>query len=276
MFAMAAGAAWYWPFGDGDGRQGRLRISELLEPASELIDEASDLAEEGKVEEAVAKYGEALRELARIEAENPDRAESAEFATVRNKRAYVNSAVDSLLLRQAQRNSKAVAVTDTTELEKRYAEAKGKAKPEPAKPAESAAEGRKDASAAADLPRPQPKQDQPTRRERLEAASKSVKEGDFESAKLAIGELLSANPADVAALNLKAAVEAGSGDPRAAEATLDKCIQVNPGSYHAYYNMVRLLLRTRGDDVKPVARMYYDAGHKLGGPADAALEESLR
>jgi hypothetical protein len=116
--AMLADAAWYWPFG-GDENVAP-RISELMEPATELIDAASDLAEQGKDDEAIAEYRAALIALARIEAENPDRADKPEFATLRNKRAYVEAAIDSLQLDQARRNAKPVAITDTTELEKRY------------------------------------------------------------------------------------------------------------------------------------------------------------
>ena len=96
-----------------------------MEPASELIDEASDLAADGKIDESVEKYRKALAELDRIELENPERAKSTEFATLRNKRAYVNAAIDSMLLSQVKQNAKAVAVSDTTELEAKLAEEKG-------------------------------------------------------------------------------------------------------------------------------------------------------
>ena len=124
VLALASGAAasWYWPFGSSDDASAPVRrLSELMEPASRLIDEASDLAADGKSQESVEKYREALAELDRIEAENPERAASPEFSTVRNKRAYVNAAIDSLLLAQVTANAKAVAVSDTTELEKRLA-----------------------------------------------------------------------------------------------------------------------------------------------------------
>ena len=135
VLSLAGGAAasWYWPFGSSDdGSEPVRRLSELMEPASRLIDEASDLAADGKTQESVEKYREALGELDRIEEENPDRAASAEFATLRNKRAYVNAAIDSLLLGQVRENAKAVAVSDTTELEKRLAAEKAKARGEKA------------------------------------------------------------------------------------------------------------------------------------------------
>ena len=73
-----------------------------MEPATELIDEASDLAADGKIDESVEKYRKALDEIDRIERENPERAKSTEFATLRNKRAYVNAAIDSMLLSQGE------------------------------------------------------------------------------------------------------------------------------------------------------------------------------
>ena len=124
LAAASASASWYWPFGDDDEEKKPPRLSELMEPASLLIDDASDLAMDGKITEAIEKYREALAALDKVERENPDRAESPEFATLRNKRAYVNAAMDSIILAQARQNAKAVAVSDTTELEKKFAEEK--------------------------------------------------------------------------------------------------------------------------------------------------------
>ncbi len=143
MLASSAGASWYWPFGGDDGEQGEKsppRLSELMEPASLLIDEATDLAEDGKREEAIEKYREALAALDEVEASNRERADKPEFATLRNKRAYVNATIDSLLLAQAQSNARAVAVSDTTALEKKLADeraGKGKDAQSPSAAAQS-------------------------------------------------------------------------------------------------------------------------------------------
>ena len=126
VLACGVQASWYWPFGSDGVDTSAPRISELMEPASELIDEASDLAAGGKIDESVEKYRKALDELDRIERENPERAKSTEFATLRNKRAYVNAAIDSMLLSQVRQNARAVAVSDTTELEMKLAEEKEK------------------------------------------------------------------------------------------------------------------------------------------------------
>ena len=122
-FAGGVRASWYWPFGPDEGvDKSPKRISELMEPATKLIDEASDFAADGKIDEAVESYRKALFELDRIERENHDRAKGSEFATLRNKRAYVNAAIDSMLLSQVKQNARAVAVSDTTELERKLAE----------------------------------------------------------------------------------------------------------------------------------------------------------
>ena len=116
-------AAWYWPFGSDDAKKPP-RMSELMEEASIMIDDAADLANQGEITEAVEKYKEAFAELERIELENPVRAATSEFSTVRNKKAYISAAIDSLLLNQASDNVRAVSVTDTSEIEKKYAGAK--------------------------------------------------------------------------------------------------------------------------------------------------------
>ena len=275
---LAGHAAWYWPFGGKGEDVSKPRISDLMEPASMLIDTAADYAEEGKINEAVAEYRKALAELDRIEVENPDRVGTTEFATVNNKRAYIDAAVDSLLLKQAQQNARAVAITDTTELEKRYARLKGRDVPEgraapeapaPAGPAvaESAERAEIKALLAAD-PR--------NRKARLRLVLVDLNDKDYAAAKLTLRELLAEKPNDAAALNMRAAVETEEGDYKAAERTLDQSIQSNPRSYYAYYNMARLFIKTRGASGKASARRYYETGRTFGGPADPELEGLLK
>ena len=115
----SAEAAWYWPFSSSDEKRPP-RVSELLENASIMIDEAYDLASDGKTADAVEKYREALRELDRVEAANPDRVKTPEFNTLKNKRATVTAAIESLLLSEARDNARPISVTDTTELQKKY------------------------------------------------------------------------------------------------------------------------------------------------------------
>jgi len=272
--AMAAQASWYWPFGDEEDDREEPRLSELMEPSSLLIDEASDLASEGKVSEAVEKYRAALKDLDRVEAENPERAKTPEFATLRTKRAYVGAAIDSLLLGQARQNARAVAVSDTTELERRLAEERAGTNaaatvkaPAAKKVAKKAV--KKVAKAVRRVKAPR----RPLTKK--EEAMKAIAEGDFKTADAIIAELLAIRPNDASALNLRAAGETARGRYADAERTLDQAIQSNPRDYFAYYNMAELFLKTNPDN-KSGARRYYETGRAIGGPEDAELEAALK
>lgn len=244
----AARAAWYWPFG-GDDKEPP-RVSELIEEASELMDEAADLAADGKIDEAVDKYREARAELERVEFENPARAATAEFATVRNKKAYIETAIDSLLLKQAQNNVKAVTVTDTTALERRYKTAKALEK----KPGD--------------------------RKLILQAAAGDLEDKHYSAAKAKAAMLLAKNQNDIAALNIYAAAEAASGRAGEAEKFLRHAIELDSKSYHARYNLARLLLENprlnvnRNVENEPKA-LYEFARKNCGGPKDEALERLI-
>lgn len=253
----AVNASWYWPFGSDDDDDGP-RLSELMEPASLLIDDATDLAADGKYQDAVAKYREALGELAKVETDYPDRAATTEFASLRNKRAYVNAAIDTLLLAEARSNARPVSNTDTTELEKKFLRRKGLLPPE--NPA--ATNAATSASGPADV-----------RRTRISAVKGFLAKGDCESARREIDVLLQANAADASALNLKALCAASTGDFESAEETLKLVIGLNSRDYNGYYNLANLKLRTAGD--KTVARYYYERGRAVGGPKDPGLEAAL-
>ena len=255
LTTLSLHAAWYWPFGRSENEREK-RLSELLEPASRLIDEASDFSEDGKVDEAVGSYRKALLELERVELEYPDRAASKEFASLRNKRAYINAAIDSLLLAQARKNVNAVTVTDTTELEHKYRQEKEAEKaPKVAEKSEAT--------------------DQAVRRERLKKASEALSKGNTVEAHQILKEILETRPNDAAALNLRAAVEASEGDYDTAQATLEQSIRSNPKSYYAYYNLAKLILQTRGTAGYATAKRYYETGRACGGPMDKKLEEAL-
>ena len=269
-------ASWYWPFSSDDENKPP-RVSELMEPASVMIDEAYDLADEGKISEAVEKYRAALAELERIEAENPDRVKEPEFNTLKNKRATVTAAIDSLLLSEAQDNARAIAVSDTTELQKKYdakhnkvpkPEETGDAKPEP--------ESTDEATGKTEAPDEKPEVIELPRKpkSKMAIALEDLAKRDFAAVELTVKEILEERPNDAAALNLKAAAEMAQGDAKAAEKTLDQAIMSNPRGYHAYYNMARLMAGMKGN--KSGAKRYYEAGRSLGGPLDAKLEELLK
>lgn len=306
VVATRAFAAWYWPFGSDDEKKPP-RMSELMEESSILIDEAFDLAAQGKISEAVEKYKKAYEELEKLEFQYPDRAATSEFSTVRNKKAYVSTSIDSLLLKQASENARAVAVTDTTELEKRYeAEMKAKAAGQPAvdeddEPEESKsatkenapsqhkkAEGVNEAAgaparnaAAASERRGKiakiAAENPANRKAKIMLAVEDLKNGEFNAAELTIKELLAEKPNDVTALNLKAAVEAARGDYEKAKSTLHQLIQSNPKDHSGYYNLAKLIIKFEGAAGKAAARRYYDTARKYyGGPKDAKLEELLK
>ncbi len=285
-------ASWYWPFGDDD-EQKKPRLSELMEPASLLIDEASDLASEGKISEAVAKYRAALDELSKVEADDPERAKTPEFATLRTKRAYVSAAIDSLLLVQARSNAKPVAVSDTTELEKKLAEERNpvsepkvvKETPPPAeaqevKPTQSS-DGKAQAStgkAQAGTGKAPAKRRQTQRRERALSAKERVMnaigDGDYTEADRIISSMLAEKPNNATALNLKAARLSAEGRYREAERALDQAIRSNPRSHFAYGNMATLILKSNPKNIEG-ARRYYETGRALGGPENPELEAAF-
>lgn len=307
LFSLTSQASWYWPFGSDEEEKKEPRLSELMEPASRLIDEASDLAADGKVNEAVEKYREALEEIDKIEAENPERSKKPEFASLKTKRAYIGAAIDSMLLQQARENARAVAVSDTTELEAKLAEERGKKAAKPDK--EKAEEERevetlatiekderapeelpevKEASAEADRAAKRAEVKEKLRAKRKgkkggasarpltkrEAVMKAIAEKNFDKANELIAELLNEKPNDAAALNLRAAKETAEGNYKAAEKTLDQAIQSNPRDPYAYYNMAVLYLQAHPNN-KSGARRYYETARTYGVPADPELEEEL-
>ena len=281
VLALGTGveASWYWPFSSDDETKPP-RVSELMEPASVMIDEAYDLADEGKTSEAVEKYRAALAELDRIEVENPDRVKEPEFNTLKNKRATVMAAIDSLLLSEAQDNARAIAVSDTTELQKKYDAKHGKApKMEErgaAKPESEATTESTEVAGEIEAPTEQPEViELPQKpKSKMAIALEDLAKRDFAAVELTVREILEERPNDAAALNLKAAAEMAQGDAKAAEKTLDQAIMSNPRGYHAYYNMARLMAGLKGN--RSGAKRYYEAGRSLGGPIDAKLEELLK
>lgn len=297
--ALPAAASWYWPFNFGkpDGP----RLSELMEPATTNINAASDFAAEGKTAEAVEKYRAALVALDRIERENPERAASAEFATLRNKRAYVNAAIDTMLLAQARDNAKPVSVTDTTELERKIIKLRNERRAgrttvvaedessevQPVlesqvgdwmekerahnevvrKKARKAKRDREVREEIAALFEEDPK----SVRGRILQASEDARAGRYAVAIVQLDGVLADSPDNLSALNLKAACESSRGDGKAARKILSHAMRIAPDDYHAFYNMARLCLEA--DDDRDGALRYYRAGRAVGGPEDDAFEE---
>lgn len=293
LILPAASASWYWPFESSEEEPPRL--SELMEPASILIDEASELAADGKISEAVERYRKALVELDRIEADNLDRANKPEFATLKTKRAYVSAAIDSMLLSQAKFNARPVAVSDTTELERRLALERGERVADPELTSREIKPEKlpevEEASAEADRRsiRKELREDRIAKNKRRnkegssssvaltdrEKVLKAIEAGNFKQAERILGEMLYANPKDVLALNLRAICEINDERYNDAERTLSRAMRSDPGDYAAYCNMARLYVRIHPDR-KSKARRYYENARELGCPEDAELEEAFK
>ena len=57
--------------------------------------------------------------------------------------------------------------------------------------------------------------------------------------------------------------------------TLNQAMKANPESYYAFYNMARLVARSKDGSID-AARRYYETGRALGGPVDKTIEGMLK
>ncbi len=299
-FALGAQGAWYWPFGsDEDGTNSPPRLHRLLEPANDYIELAQDASLEGDSEKALENYRLALGELDRVEAEHPDRAESAEFAPLRLRRAACTAAIDAIRFAQVNENVRPVSVTDTTELQKRWNKEHGiedeeeppKPKPAPKKKEEAKKPEPPKDEVKKPVP-PPPKKDEvkseePKKEEtkrpaplpkdwdgRIAQAMKDLRAQDYAAADVLLESMLKERPKDLNALLLRAAAQAGTRSYYAAQRTLERAMRAHPRSYLPYYNLANLLLQQGGD--RETAREYYELGRTVGGPANKALEARLK
>ena len=110
-------------FGSSKDKPPKLHV--LMRTANDYIEEAQVCELNGDGDKAIEFYKKALDELDKIVAEKPERAETAEFAPLRNKAAVCNIQIDAIKLEQINANERRVAVTDTTALQKKYDEKHG-------------------------------------------------------------------------------------------------------------------------------------------------------
>ncbi len=112
------------------------KVSSLLKKSNATMNEAQDAYIDGDIKKAVKLYRRALQEMIEVEERHPTRANSAEFAPLRFRKALCETEIDRIMLEEVTANARSVAVTDTTELEKKRAERKLAAKqhniPDPA------------------------------------------------------------------------------------------------------------------------------------------------
>lgn len=292
-------AAWYWPFGDdADSSEDKPRLHRLLENANDLIEQAEDAALDGDAEKALELYNSALTNLVDVAAKNPDRAEKPEFAPLRNKIAATSAAIDSIRFAQVNQNIRAVAVTDTTELQKKYdeeqAKKKGLKKTEKKKeeqkqsPKEAVAEKKPEPKPSPAKASQQPvsaaaeKKSSPSRPvavtgldDRVQTALNEIQTKDYAAADLLLADLEKERPNDLNILILRAAAQNGLKYHLAARRTLEKAMRAHPKHYLPYYNLAYLMFKLDGEG-KPSAKQYYELGRTLGGPQDSRLERMCR
>ena len=307
LCAATAQAAWYWPFGsDEDSPDRPPRLHRLLENANDLIEQAEDASLDGDAEKALELYNAALTNLVDIANQNPERAETPEFAPLRNKIAATSAAIDSIRFAQVNQNIRAVAVTDTTELQKKYdaeqAKKKGldkviekKEEPEEKKKGEAptkepVAEPVKKPAAPPPAAPPKPSavpksapapvaEPAPASLvafdEKIQLALKELQAKDYAAADLLLEELEKERKGDLNVLILRAAAQNGMRYHLAARRTLEKAMRAHPKSYLPYYNLAYLMFKLEEEGVES-ARQYYELGRALGGPKDERIESRLK
>ena len=306
LCAATAHAAWYWPFGsDEDSPDRPPRLHRLLENANDLIEQAEDASLDGDAEKALELYNSALTNLVDIANQNPERAETPEFAPLRNKIAATSAAIDSIRFAQVNQNIRAVAVTDTTELQKKYdaeqAKKKGldkalEKKEEPEKKKDDAQTKKpveepvkKPAAlppaappkpSAVPKPAPAPVAEPAPASsagfdEKIQLALKELKAKDYAAADLLLEELEKERKGDLNVLILRAAAQNGMKYHLAARRTLEKAMRAHPKSYLPYYNLAYLMFKLEDEGVES-ARQYYELGRALGGPVDERIERQLK
>ncbi len=284
-FSACAACAAVWPFGTGeDDTNAPPRLHRLLEKANDLIELAEDEGLKGDAEKALDFYRQALDELGRVARENPERAETPEFAPLRNKIASTSAAIDSIRFAQINQNVRTVTVCDTTALQKRYDEERAR-KRAGAVPAATNAAARAVArapsaatNAAARAVSPSPAKAHALPADfagRLKVAYDEVKARDYASADLLLEALQKEQPENLDVLLLRAAAQTGMKSFYAARRTLEAAMRAHPKSYLPYYNLAHLSLKMDGEEGVKSARQYYELGRTVGGPRDMKFERRL-
>ena len=193
-------------FGSSTNKPPKLHV--LMQTANDYIEEAQVCELNGDGDKAIDYYKKALAELDKIVAENPERAETAEFAPLRNKAAVCTIQIDAIKLEQVNANERRVAVTDTTELQKKYdakhgirrlKSEKDRADEEAKKKAEEEAAKKKEEEEAA-----KKKADELAAKKKAERESATSVEGLLEDAKdaIAAGKYAAASKALVDAMRI--------------------------------------------------------------------------
>ena len=285
-------------------------VLELTGPLDALIDEARDTYGDGDSKKAIALYREVLDKLTDIEQENLAWVKSPEFAPIRTRRVLCNTAINRIMLDEAQAHSRTMTVTDTRELEKKRADRKKAAEtnPEVAKPIKLGAKrGDTEESSApdedGDAPGGSPdaggdldmvkdliqiehldeadaalvkvlRADGENREARFLMALLRVQQERYTDAAVVLDSLLADDVVDEPSLLLAAGVYLSTGAYSKAIDALDQAIKTNPKRPDAYLNMAWLLLEMRPGDTADAER-YYRMAVKLGAARVPDLERRL-
>jgi uncharacterized membrane protein YqiK len=292
-------------------RMGEIRVAEaekdkaiqVANAQKERVVGTREAEREQTVKTAQIEQEQAVRlaELDRVEREHPDRAETAEFSPLRNKRATCQAAIDSIRFDQVDQNERAIAVTDTTQLERKWRKKKGL--PLPDDPADAgkgkakpAAMNTPPAAVSAPTNTPPATVSTPTNTppakvsaprtavrkkkltdaefaQRMETARTEIRNKDYAAADLLLEALAAERPNELNVLLLRAAAQVGTGSRYAARRTLEKAMRAHPKSYLPYYNLAYLSLKL--EEGAETARQYYEMGRTVGGPSLPALEAQL-
>lgn len=280
-------AAWYWPFTpDEDSTNTPPRLHRLLEQANDYIELAEDESLKGEADKALDYYHQALDELFRVQRENPERAEKPEFAPLRNKIAACRAAVDAIRFDQINSNIRAVTVSDTAELQRKWnrlhgvkdEEETGKV-PVDEKKKSDAVDGQKQAKAEKTVSQGNDAEQaedsaEVAWKDRLRGAANSLRAGDVAAASATLDAMEKERPEDLDVLMLHAAALASSGRLYAARKRLETAAKAHPRSYLPHYNLAYVALEL--GEGRKVARRCYEAGREVGGPVNADLEKRLK
>jgi tetratricopeptide (TPR) repeat protein len=287
--------SWFGLKPDEDAKDAKPRLHRLLEKAHDLIEQAQEESIAGNGDKAIELYREALKELGRVESENPDRAATPEFAPLRNKAAVCQGAIDAIRFAQVNSNANAVSVTDTTELQKKWKKKHGIKTQEDEKPQDAPSASTNAAVKVQPETPPKATADEKTKTEpakkveipvkpkpangsfadRRKWAYEVLKSGRYVDADRELEALMIEQPDDLQTLLLRAAAQAGLGSNYAARSTLERAMRYHPKSYFPYYNLASLILKMDKNDINS-ARQYYELGRALGGPVNPDLEKTLK
>ncbi len=307
-FASLQAQSWFsnlWKFQYNEADTNKpVRLHRLLEPANDEIELAEDASLEGDGDKAIEHYKKALAELDKVKKEHPDRAGKPEFTPLRNKEAACHAAIDSIRFAQINRNIRAVTVSDTSALQKKWNRKHGIKDPgeEKNKEAENKEEGtnavatnKVDAAAKPvdkAAPAADPEQIEKSRpkgmndllaanqlkatelpenwNERVRFAVKTMKSGDYALADQLLENMQKEQPNNLNVLLLRAAAQAGADKLHTARRTLETAMRAHPESYLPYYNLAHLTIRL--GEGKDAARQYYEMGRMAGGPENKQIE----